>query len=479
MLHISALNAAYPLAEVLAGKGYALRAMDQTPLAVLINHSLSTVNVVESAQGLDAAPDFPTALIQGSQSTNPLNECPHDLAMEEAVKMVTQAVSFNVDLARNTVVPIVKTVFEETRAYMDQNAVSTLSPLSVLPFYYRPIWDSPILHELVSRYAEMPLTDMALSALGLARPADFTEAALTGAGRFDEEIAAWIQSLDPAYVGQTWDSVFGASPVPTLGPLVSVPYMGADRALLVFLFARRLLSDVPEGVNMDRTAWSAYISTIVAQSGRAVMRVYEKRDLDRKFNNLIISSPRGSQANGSVEVVGDVYDSWLRAGGTPEVLFGAALAGGADRGYAVLLERAAEHRRTWERTYSLLQSRVGFERFNGFVEGMRQALSKAINALPDEQLIVDRGIVHQRLQVHMECLQQRDLEQMYHACRRLVCRVMYPHTDAEGVLEAIDASKAAHPQLNMREAALLAIVDYVAVWLTKLFTVEEASDYAR
>lgn len=478
MLTRSSLNAAYPLAEQLAAKGFALRALPETPLAALINASMIHAHTAGAAAAgqLETQADTGSLLMEGAAFADTFGDVPHDKIMAESVKMIADSVAFNLDLARNTVNPIIKDVVASAQAYMDNSAQSSLSPLTVVPFYYKAIWDSPILRELVERHGNQPVTDMPLQSLQIEEPSDFAELLKQGGGRFDEEIAEFAQACGHGFLSGVWHSTFGPDSHNSVLSVLRHTYACFDVSLATFLMARRLQADIPSGVNMELSQWQAYVSTIQAQAGRAVCRALEKRALDLRMKNLVILAPNGDDARGDVLVVGDVYDNWLREGGSTEILFG-ALCNNGDTSYVGMLTYKDINEKAWKRTYSLLQTNIAFRRFNDLVAGLRAGMTKAINSLDDKYIVVDRAVLHERLKERLTHVKQKDLEDIYNVARKAVCRVMFPHTDAEQMLLAIDASAAAHPELDIREAALLATIDFVARWISKLSVVETVPDY--
>lgn len=475
MLSQSSIEASWALAEKLAKMGITLRAVDDSPLGVLVNISSAEAYLYGQAQGVDhTPPDIVSLLMSGSTSKNSLGEVQHDNAMAEAVKMVSRTLEYNLDLARNKVNPLIQEVMTSTQAYMDQSGSSTLSPLNIVPFYLNPVWNSPVLHSLVERYQNLPVTDMPLRSMSIPMPGNMTEAAMTGAGAFDDEVTAYIASLPPDMPAAVWNAAFSATPVAGLNSLLSINGNGqGDNALLMFLFSRRLFtSDAPEGVNMSAGEWSAYLSTITSQAGKAVCRFLEKRAMDNKYSNLIVTCPIGARPTGDIVVNGEVYDRFLKEGGSPEVIFGGISE--QVRGYRELLDKRDYFCKAWGRIYSLLQSTATSERYNALKEGLALAVAKVINRMSDDESPVPKIVLHERLRERMKHVKQKDMENLYLVSRKAICRVIFPHTDAEKMLLAIDDATRAHPEMEVREAALLAAIDFLSAWITSLFKVESS-----
>ena len=479
MLTESSIKAAYPLAEKLAAQGISLRAINDTPLAQLVSASLALATTTAGVNPdlLEAVPSFAGSLVDSSKLTDPVGGNPHDEAMASTIKAVGDAVTGNLAIARSVVNPIIKQVADATQGHLEQASGSALCPLNVVPYNYKPIWDSPILRELAGIHQNVPVMEMELKPLGLVAPDGLVGSLMTGAARFDEELTAWLNAGVEARLESVWSRLFGKNSEQYLTAVLRPGYLNNDDVLVAYLFARRVVSNPPEGVDMDLSAWTAYASAIMAQAGRAVMRVMEKRDLDVRLGNLVFDAPTTYEAKGDVMVVGDVYSRWLAEGGTPEVLFGSVM---SDRkfGYRDLLDRKDEYARTWNSEYRMLQQTAAANRYNDLIVGLRNAVTGAINSAPEDALVCDRAVLHEKLKSHIERVKPQHLEDVYGISRKLVCRVMFEHTDAEQILNAIDAAAAANPELNLREAALLAVVDVVAVWLSKRVVVEEIADRA-
>lgn len=474
MLTKSALNAAYPLAQSLASKGISLSPIANTPLQALVACSLREKAVVDAAPvGSFESFDYNQSLLDSSAAEAPVTgEVEHDSIIERTVAAAAAAVEKNLNQAREVVVPMIKSVVESTTAYMDASAQSSLSPLVVAPYYYKAIWDCPITVELVSKYANFQVEQVQLGK-PFPRPADLRAALLTGAGRYDEEVVAFANAVGDDKLEYVWTAVFGGGVAGSLNQVLRVTYDGADNCLLTFLFARRLMDEIPDGLDMELSAYNAYVSSIMAQAGRATARVYAQRESDISVKRLVLAYPANQE--GEVIVLGDVYNAWLEAGGAAEILLGASV---TDRqvGYQDLLNGKERYLREWQRYYAALQTKASMVRFDSLVAGLRQAMTAIINSDDSNLQLEDRAVYHQRLKERLQHVKPKDIEELWHIARKTVCRVLFPHTNAEMILNAIDAAVKAHPEMDIREAGLWATIDYVAQWVAGLIDVTELSD---
>jgi len=454
------------VADYFASKGQSLQALDQTPLSALIASSMCVYN--------DQAGDAAGQLQTGSMFADPSGKVQHDLVMEEAVQAVSRAIGFNLSLARNTVNPIVKQVRDDIVDQLSARQSAGLSPLAVVPFQYPALWNSPVLVEYVARYGEQVPADVTLSIGGLAVPGDLKGALLTGGDRFDAEITQFANQVGDGAIAAMWDALFGTGGSRQLSEVLAYRLDNLNAPVLAFLLANRAEREIPEGVNADAMTWKLHCTAIAARAGNAIVRNLKLRGDDSRMKRLVLRAPVGDEPEGDIIVNGDVYNQWLNDGGTPEVLFGALYAK-ADLFYNSLLQNAETYRQSWKNAYRLLQNRAAGQRFGDLVAATNAAMSKAINELDDNLLVEDRGALHARLAERLQRVQPRDLDDLYYLARKSVCRVMFPHTDAEGILNEIDVVAKANPDMDLREVALLATIDFTAKWLAKLVTVVQVN----
>ncbi len=471
MINHDTIDAVYPLAQKLANKGITVDAIHQTPLASLVGAANYPV-----PKGLDTAISTSDRLLAGSTSKDVSGVCQHDLVMDEIVDVVAKTVERNLNLSKTVVNPIVKSVAEKAQELMSAAENLKSSLVSVRPDFYHPLWSSPTLLEMVERYRETPVNQVKLY-LNLPHSGDRQELlalAKTGAGRFDAMIEEWFETLSDDELSWVYDAVFrggvNAGPVELTEILRSTS--GRNRILIAHLWARKLMQEPPEGSGVSLAEYRDYMGKILAQTGRLVVSVMRQRELDVKQRKLVRAWPIAQiSALGrepvEIPVNGDLYNQWLKDGGTPEILFGALL---EDRptGCGALLAEKVRYENTWRRKEQLLETTQRFNRFNHALEAIQQAMTLEINQLEDDDLVVERGLLHQRLRAEVAKLQGTFYEDWYCVARKLVCCVIFPHTDAFRILRAIDEAAEANPGIDIREAALLATIEIVSLWVAKL-----------
>lgn len=482
MIHQNTLEAVYPLADKMARRGMLLKAISTTPVDQLVN-----VGYMPTAKGLVSADGtreygIDYRILQGSVAKDAFGVCKHDIVMDEVVEVIAKTVSNNIDLARNVVNPIVKEVAADTQEYMHAAESIKKTEISVVPQFYREIWNSPILSEMVDRYSEtapedfvpsitIPFETDLESLIGIAK---------TGGTRFDAEVEEFMKTLGEARVVEIFNSIFGVNPGSRAAMFSEVvgPKRDRDVALLIHLFARNLLANVPDGVKVPLNVYRNYMATVQAISGRTVAFIMRQRESVRVRKQLVTYWPAGADRVGSspidIYVNGDVYVQWLKEGGTPEVVLGAFVSD-QERSYTTLLENSEKYTKEWERVERVLTTNARLDRFNTAIDGMRKAVAKQINEMEDSALIVPREVLHKRLETSLSGMYGKFYEKLHEHARKVVCDTMFPHTNALQLLCAIDTVYSDYPNIEVREAALLATIEVVSSWVAKLCKVEYVS----
>lgn len=480
MLTKTSISAAQQLSTILAGKGLYLSPLPNTPLEEAVKCSLLHVNVdsqtpVESRTNTS----FADLLVEGSLFTDPTGTCDHDVVLEGSVKVVGESIKFNLDLAKNTVNPMVNNLVEQITKYSDQLKQQIRLPVTIEPYFTKPIISSPVLASMVQNYASIPFVRVQLKSLNVERPVSFRETVMTGASSIDAEIMDFIDSIGgDKVIEELWNIVFSKSTMnfTDLGQLIEPHYINDNNAVILFLISRRYHSDVPEGTDMDLSQWQLYMSSIRSQCGRAINAIIKRKNTVNELNVLVAKNNTivaDNNISGFIVVNGEVWNRWLKSGGTPELLLGAALVT-YSFDYKSLLANKETYERGWANYFSLLKSKQDADTFSELVKFTKVALNDAKNSIPEDKRMMEENTIKTYLGQNLANLRPEDFNDLHRTMRRIVCKSFFRYTDAEKILVGIENVTAKHPDMDIREAALLATIDYVSEWVCKSFEVLES-----
>lgn len=470
MLGTNSLSAAISLATKLADRNLVVLPIGGTPVAGLVNASYTPLPI-NTDLNLDPA----ELLVQGANTLNQQGVSEHDVVMDEVVNQVVDTVNRNMDLARNVVKPMVKAVLDEAENHLALLEKTSAGRYQVSQDIWPSIYANPALADMVSRYKEQAVQQARLDLIvpAPADPAGLQALARTGASRFDGEVDAFFAGLPAGFAEKAYADFFTEIGAEYQGDLIAhLNPLSTDRrkVLLAHLYSRKLLNEIPEGVNRSADAYREYMSVIVNQSGRALARLLDRREADRKLQQLVVP---GTMSPGvtTIQVNSDVYLEWLKSGGCPEILYGSAV---TDRevGYKALLEKHEYYKASWTKNERTLQTALRLQRRNNVIDGLSIAMTRQITDLAAEHKVVMSSDYRSKLAVELQSLPNDFDQKLYHTARKLVCRVLFPHTDALTVLEAIDRAAEENPGIDVREAGYLALIELVGGWIGDLLRIE-------
>lgn len=478
MLRRESIQAAYPIAAGLASQAIVLVPAEDTPVQALINCVQPGADVLhehrDATTGLES---YDQLLVQVSSTPTPDGTVPHDTVKAELVEMGRLAISSGLNLARNIVNPKIERVVKEVSAFVDADMSNTLGSLSIETIFYAPVWDSPIIEQLMGRHQNQFTGDFQLRPLGLPVPSDWSPILRTGIPSIDAQLAEWVSGLNSDFLRDVWEETFGLR---TKLPLAQVlgtsigsaegQYGRLDAPLVVYLAARYLADNVGAGVNMDLGAYRVYMSELAGRAGQAAMAVLQRRSSDVRRGQIVVSVPRG--LTGSVQVLGDSYNEFLRNGGSPEAVFGAVVTNRI--GDLTLQPNPSvidELTQAWRSVRNLRAQEVQLRRRDTTIRGLKISLFRIIDEADEADLPpnIPRAVFHKLADEKLAALGSFKQDDLWRVARGLVCQVLYAHTDAERILQAIDDAAdyaaANGDQLSVREAALIGVIEFTTLWL--------------
>lgn len=479
MLNKNSIESVFPLVERLEAAGQVATPMPGTPLDSLVKAGIDPVG-----SHIDpTAPDSPYSIVAESQVHDMSGVAQHQATLEVLVETIAKTVESNINVAKNVVKPTIQALVDAFDGRVGTARANAENVISIVPDFFDKIWSNPVITGMVETFAQAPVRKKKLSIIFPSISMDEMMQLLnTGSARFDEELGEWLQKVGMEKVMDAYAQVFALSKrfqELEVAELLSPYRQDRDILLLVHLMARKLLQSPPEGMEVPLIDYREYVALIQEQSGRAVCRVLEKREMDAGSKTLVTEFPivRLDQVNVggdvSIHVNGEVYNRWLEEGGTPEVLFGAYVSDQA-RSYTRLLAEREQYEAVWKRELTVIQTRVRFEMINIKLDALRAALADVINGLDDEQVIGVRQELHLRAKEELAKITAPMLDNIYVVARRLVCRSMFSRTDAEKILVAIDNAALANPDMDIQDAALLGTAEYVSLWVASQIIVERA-----
>ena len=474
MILQQSIDAAYPLAEALANANITIAPVAETPLSTLIASMYSTALDTNAIKGLECG-SYPQEIMAASVAKNQQGVVLHDITVDEIVPVVVACVQNGISVARNVVNPIIQAVVSDVNNSVTDLEAQAGTLLGVVPVFYKDAWSNAALAGMVERFSETAASELVPAIeIPLQPNVNFEELLKTPNTALNSNLKSWMDTVGLEHLTQIHQFAFGNAMQrgTSFRAFTNVNECDIDDLLFIHLIARHYFDNAPGGVDSSLGDLRLYLGKVIEQTGLAVYRVLDKREAENRRKTLIRRWPTTrleymSVGEGVIKVNGEVYNRWLADGGSPEILFGSFITDKTGD-YQTLLTNGAEYTKAWERQARVLQTKARFNRFNNIISAFKLALAKQINAVADGVIVTPRETMHLRAAELVAEITQSKTDNLYLLARSLVCSIMFSHTDAELILEAVDAAARDNPALDIREAALIATIEVVGLWLGEM-----------
>jgi len=393
--------------------------------------------------------------------------CEHTLTQSELVALIAPKVTGYLAHARTVVAPAV----EEFVRHLDE-AVSVYRGIIAHDFEIvtqalpAPLADSSILDSIkkgetvLSRDFEMPL-------MGL--PSVSTEGMLqmlrTGAPALDAVIDAWADAKGITFIAEVWERLFSDgmnAPTTTASAFFQQTGEGTERLLAAFLFCRTMWDNPAEGTQVSLSKYNDTIAELRLQVASRLNQRINNAERGEKAGNLVLSS-----YNRKIVVNQSVYVKWLQSGGSNEVLFGNALKSSPALTVKDIDADAESSKAAWSRYAAMNALNFNNRMFTKYKEAAAAEFCRLMaDSTHSEMPLNDREIILRRFNTALEQSRIEETRNLFAWSLRLLGTSWFYDTDAYRILKSISDVREANPDLDVREAAAIAAIDYITYWVS-------------
>lgn len=377
-----------------------------------------------------------------------------DIALEESVKLLVESMSGYIDFARNVVAPECASLAESVIGALNSLDNSQLGKMDLL------IKDVPailtngaLLVQLADYEGKVSLAPKMCFTYTPRAASDLVELMRQGNG-MDKEIIAWANTKDASFFPKVWDTFFTAigHSKDFIAELASEDY---DVALAVYLMAGNLIDEPTEPQSMALITYHGTMAGFRDQAGKYLFNKLKLVDLSNKSKTLVIGG-----TDTLVVVNGQVYSEYVDAGGTPEILFGNLVTGNKLRALSDLINSGETLTKAWTQHSAYVQVA---ER-NHRTTKIRKYFCEFFSASQKGTAVAVAG-EYKQFETLIERMPDNDLNNIYLTALSLLCSTRYAHTNAYAILRGIDDICKDNPELDVREAATLANLEYLVDWI--------------
>ena len=400
------------------------------------------------------------------------------------VDEISPLILSHISFARNVVKPAVVELADRLQKYKETaKAIDPASQFTIVKGQIPAVLlDESFLEDGIKNYETLPIGEkpIAYLSLDLDRTDEFfTNLMMVGNERINGMIKAWLGTKEPDFVRNCFATNFGdLSATPNVSDLhqkyaIGVEtrpvYRRLDIALACYIMATKLLVDVQPSVNSDPLAYKKAVREMIDYAGSVAMA--SMRTIQRQIrNNVLVADAILSEK--TIVVHNALYSNWLADGGTPEVLLGMLVSGAVQYPIAEINANKKTLIKHWNNylMFSASDNHADLkQRFAAFLES---DVLFGLNSLTDEEqeysktVPTFKDVVAKRAKIAIDELTACLMDDVNYTALYVLGKSRFYYTKAFDILNGIDqVSKAANGEIDVREAATLSVIDYIADFL--------------
>jgi hypothetical protein len=491
MIHSNNLLVGVGIAEAYADKGLVISALPGTVISELdrLAYGSLQANALDYTQLLDLKGEDQEYVrfandIEVMSGGSLDNATLHDQFQDSVLDTIIKAVQKHIGFAKNVVKPIVVEYAQGVRERLQ----AAVPPSAASQFTVEVVDIPEILQELSFLEALKPYKGKAAikpnDNLPLGEKTDDELLALLQLGEagLDGFITAWYSRKGSAWFQKVWLSFFRPKDVivanagyyTTDEVLGMNPFDRADMGLAIYLWSRRLYDEIDassQGLNL--AAYQARCAEWRDFGGGLLDESIRRIGLYDQNQTMVIDTLPTRKL---IRVYGTPYRLWLEGGGSPEILFGLLLSGKRLFNKAAIDQDVNELKQRWH-TYVLFHNAAENNRsFDMFKDILRVQFETSIGGIMEgEKSFIDKtphyyDIVRSKFEAELKGLKADSMQCLDTTAMVLMCRSRFYYTQAESILKDIQQAAALNQDIDVREAALLATINYVTDYVADQLT---------
>ncbi len=477
MIQSSSFNAAIPFAERLSAVGLTLSATQGTPLGELVRLSVP-LERTDFATTTDLQ-TYGDAINTNTVGFNALeNPTQHSLEIDSLINDISKAVNVHIGHARNVVRPLVSEFAESIQKYLTTNNVKDASEqFTVEVLRLSALLKDESFLDTLTYYKNKSILEPDISLNLDPKTKEELEAlVLTGHDRTDKLIVEWLSHLPDYFLTSIWYSFFTKATMTEVGGRILFygdlakmnVFEKTDYALALFLISRKITVQVEDKEGQSLKAYQNICTQYTDYSGVMLVNTIERVALSIKTKSLVVEC---SSIVKLAKVNGEVYGPWLDAGGTPEIIMGLIVSGDNISSQEMVDKKADEYKRQWNSYcsyYKTAESNKSFDYFklfliNEFMQSMRDKQDVEVDYIAANPGYNDT--VAKKANEYILGLRTDDCKDANMIALCMVAGIRFHYTSSYQLLNDIREASEVNPNVDVREAAFLAVINYVADYL--------------
>ena len=399
---------------------------------------------------------------------------PHTVFMNNTTDSLVKVVSAHIASTRGEVLPLVNEFAASYQTYLATTPHATaLSSFEIIARYVPSIVRENSFMKDILRYAEKnPVPPEYHLVMPDKTEEEISTYLVTGSDYADKSIEEWKMNLPKGTLKKIYNDQTrsGGGRSQYHSDLMNDRniYDALDAALFLYILTLKAESDVDAANGMSLGEYKSLVIEHRIYASALINKALRIIDGQLKSNNLVYTVVNH---NYGVVVHGDIYQKWLTEGGKPEVLLGALVAGKLKYSLADVNNTSMEMQREWD-VYCMLYEKGHAERDHNLRKAyLLNAFIQSLESVNDFERTYREGnqnavtTIVRMAKEYLDTASVAEFKDPHDVALDLVAKCRFYYTPAYDILKNIRDAEIANPNVAVREAALLAVIDYVSKYI--------------
>lgn len=461
------LRTSIPYAQQLQNQRIRLALPSQSALGVLMTYSSADNPQANEPIEMFLGRIDNVTVVQGS-----LTE--HDHAMCTLVDELIPLTESHIRMSRH-IGQLATELANNVRRYVESApAIDASGEFNIVKDETAGLFDEPSVISLIGQASTAPIRNVGSNFCSGARSFDALLGYLvTGNAKLDLRVKEIVAGYDSNWLENIWYGLFatgsGLASAYSLGALGTLP-TGERLAVsyVAYVIAGKLLHEVPEDSVGGLSKYEDGLADLRDQM--LVIMSGALSEYQHQLKNKVLAvAYRGY--NRSVIVNGPVYREWLENGGSPELMLGSLLSNNPAYTAEEFSARGDQFKRQWD-GFCVLHNADSDLRRSVFLRSIYlTCFGEALgNIAPFEEAFRKQNPnfaeqAMSRAEAYLCSSGITALVDLETVCLELMAGIRFDYTPAKMILQDIDAVMKSTPNADIREAALVAAANYLALYL--------------
>lgn len=486
MIFPATFQLATSLATELSDLGYAVAASPNSALQDVTRHASPFVakGVDEQFYTLDPMTvnkvdmDSLAYAVQATTSGDNNNPSIFEESSAGLVRDLSKMVTTHLSYAKNEVRPTFTDFKEKLVSYLENyQPKNPATNFEITQYNFPEVLTDGLFADEIRRYIGTTIVEAKPISLGERTNDELLQLLLTGSKSIDKRLAEWAGDLSSNLLRTVWYSLFGLGQESGTNSLAQngvnlAVHERIDHSLVAYLFARNLYNNPAEDSKLSLNDYKTQVAGIRDYAGRMLAENF------RVFSSYLSSKVLILSADKTTAVVnGPVYKEWLSTGGSVELLYGVLVSGDRSKTVNAINEKLDSYRNNWS-TYvaasMMSETTRSFQNFKTYLLGQFSIELEHPTSMEFEYGKTNANYKETAKRLaceYVEKLTPEDMKQPNKIAMELVARCRYFYSSAYRILSDMEEVARLSPNINPREAALLASIRYLSTYFASQLSI--------